>query len=94
MPRPHIYPEIGTRYGKLTFIEPLPPVQKGFLSFAIGKFICDCGNEKVTQIRYVKRNTKSCGCNYSISNEINAKGGIGKHKNRPTGLIYKKRICN
>ena len=94
MARPHLYPEVGTRYGKLTFIEPLPPVKKGFLSFAMGKFICDCGNEKVTQIRYVKRNTKSCGCNYSISNAINGIAGGKKSKIRPTGLKYKKRICN
>jgi hypothetical protein len=50
---------IGDKINRLTLIEYLP-TKKGH---KMGKFICDCGNEKVCRLSgVITENTKSCSC--------------------------------
>jgi hypothetical protein len=53
-----------TRHGRLSFLEELAPrlSPKG-RRVRIGRFRCDCGAEKVAELRNVGRDlTRSCGC--------------------------------
>lgn len=52
--------KIGEKINLLTFIEYLGKTDK---HHHVGKFICDCGSEKVTMVNRVFTNgVKSCGC--------------------------------
>ena len=62
--------EIGQKQNKLTLIKRTGYIKSGKRYFKTGLFQCDCGNEKMIIIQNVERNnTKSCGCNYKISNK-------------------------
>jgi len=51
--------KIGDKINRLTLVEYLPS-KKGH---KMGKFICDCENEKICRLTgVIKENTKSCGC--------------------------------
>jgi hypothetical protein len=62
--------EIGEKQNKLTLIKRTGFTKSGNKNYRTGIFQCDCGNEKMVIIQNVERNnTKSCGCNYKISNK-------------------------
>ena len=62
--------KIGDKTNKLTLIKHMAPIKSGQKYYKTGLFICECGNEKRVIITNVERNnTKSCGCNYKISNK-------------------------
>lgn len=61
---------IGDKTNKLTLIKRTAPVKSGQRYYKTGIFMCECGNERMIIIQNVERNnTKSCGCNYKISNK-------------------------
>lgn len=61
---------IGDKTNKLTLIKRTGIIKSGNKNYKTGIFMCDCGNEKMVIIQNVERNnTKSCGCNYKISNK-------------------------
>jgi hypothetical protein len=61
---------IGDKFNKLTLIKRTAPTKSGTRYYKTGIFICECGNEKMVVLNNVETgNTKSCGCNYKISNK-------------------------
>jgi hypothetical protein len=58
------YPEIGTKFNKLTYIKIATDLlRKDKRKVSRGFFRCDCGKEKIYSIYTVKYGTtKSCGC--------------------------------
>jgi hypothetical protein len=64
---------------RLTLIEPLE-VRKGY--GRMGRFLCSCGNEKITKIQSWKQNrTKSCGC-------LSKEPRVIKHGHAPRGKSH------
>ena len=60
----------GDKWGKLTLIKKLKVKLVGMVPRYYGVFKCDCGEEKMILIHNVKHGgTKSCGCDYLISNK-------------------------
>lgn len=60
MSRPYTPIEPGTRFGKLKFIEDVSITDDGRRR---GKFLCDCGREKVLRTHLVTAGSQlSCGC--------------------------------
>ena len=61
---------IGDKTNKLTLIKRTGFIKSGRSYYKTGLFQCECGNDKVVIIKNVEsNNTKSCGCNYKISNK-------------------------
>ena len=61
---------IGDKQNKLTLIKRTGFIKSGNSHYKTGLFQCECGNEKMIMIQNVtSNNTKSCGCNYKISNK-------------------------
>lgn len=59
----------GDKWNKLILIKKLKVKLIGMTPRYYGLFKCECGNEKMILIQNVKNAiTKSCGCNYKISN--------------------------
>lgn len=58
---------VGQKYGKLTVIEKIGNDN----GKTIVRCKCDCGNEKVTKITYLKSgHTRSCGCLYKVAEDM------------------------
>lgn len=73
--------EVGDKINKLTLIKKIRVILKGFNYVYYGIFRCDCGVEKKMYIHNVKHGkTKSCGCDYKISNKLNRKHTGARHK--------------
>ena len=61
---------IGDKQNKLTLIKRTGFSKYGDRFYKTGLFQCECGNDKVVIIKNVtSNNSKSCGCNYKISNK-------------------------
>ena len=66
---------IGEKTNKLTLIKNTGLIKSGKRYYRTGLFQCECGNEKMILIKNIKSgNTKSCGCNYKISNKDKRRG--------------------
>jgi hypothetical protein len=62
--------KIGDKLNKLTLTKNTGIIKSGNKYYKTGIFNCECGNEKMIIVQNVeKNNTKSCGCNYKISNK-------------------------
>ena len=76
--------EINQKFNKLTLIKRFPVKLKGMRYVYYGLFQCECGTEKMMLISNVVHNkSKSCGCNYKISN-----------KDKDWGRKYRKNVKN
>lgn len=61
---------IGQKHNKLTLVKNTGVIKSGNKYYKTGLFQCECGNEKMILVKNVESyNTKSCGCNYMISNK-------------------------
>ena len=61
---------LGEKFNKLILIKKLQVKLSGHKRRYYGIFLCDCGNERMILLHNVARGvTKSCGCNYFISNK-------------------------
>lgn len=69
----------GKRFGRLVAIE---PVGKDGQGYVLWRCKCDCGNEKITSLKYLGRGTSSCGC---YAREIST-NRLTKHGKRYTRL--------
>lgn len=68
MSRPYTKIEVGTRFGKLKFIEDAGGDEK---KRRLGKFLCDCGNEKILRTHSVTcGQTLSCGCMRGMAHAV------------------------
>lgn len=55
--------EKGDRYGQLTILKEIEPLQYGKYKKRMFLCKCDCGNETKTRLEYIRSgHTKSCGC--------------------------------
>lgn len=65
--------QVGQKFGKLTIVEILEEFTSSKKRLA--KCICDCGNEKITAIEYLRfkgaQRTQSCGCQHLEKSLIN-----------------------
>ena len=70
MPRKYRVIKEGEKFNKLTLIKKLKVKLVNHTPTYYGIYRCDCGMEKMILLHNVARGiTKSCGCNYLISNK-------------------------
>ena len=70
MPRKYRVIKEGEKFNKLTLIKKMKVKLVNHTPTYYGIYRCDCGNEKMILLHNVARGvTKSCGCNYLISNK-------------------------
>jgi len=82
----------NNRYGRLTIIKEIMPLQYGKNTFRLMLCLCDCGNiRKVTLSHLRTGDTTSCGC-YGL--EKQTKHGLRKHKLYGVWIGMKKRCQN
>jgi hypothetical protein len=68
---------IGDKFNKLTLLKKLKVKLVGHKRRYYGLFVCECGMERMILFHNVTRGvTKSCGCNYLISNKGKRKKNI------------------
>jgi len=94
-------PEIGSKYGRLIFLEPIEwrlrpmPSHKNPHHYLWGRFKCDCGKIIENWVETVKSgNTKSCGCfMLETVSQIRKTHGLSRH---PLHVVWTnmKRRCS
>lgn len=79
-------PAQGQRFGQLAFIETAGSTAAGRL---LGRFICDCGAEKILNLCLVRLGTtKSCGClRRNMVRERNTRHGEANKSKRPPEYV-------
>ncbi len=81
----------GRRFGRLVVIEPVGRSKEGYV---LWKCKCDCGNEKITSLKYLGKGTSSCGC-YSEEVHDRVRTKHGKRYSRIYGVYVSMiRRCN
>jgi len=72
--------QIGEKNNKLTLIKRFKVRLINHRPTYYGLYLCDCGQEKMLLIHNVRHNnTKSCGCDYQVSNKRTRKRINARH---------------